>query len=285
MSIKDKFYTSGKLKNEGRGLEYKEIFDWDDKSARAKYLKTIVSFANNKGGILVFGVADRPRKIVGLQDTVFQKTDVSAIEDALLENFDVCIPLDKEECQIDGKFLGILEIHESKEKPIICRKDSIGQILAEAHIFYRYNSVTSDIRYPDLKKVIEEQKESRIQNILTGIDQVVKSGGRGEISIGPVVVPSGNSGAQKVNVSDEGVQKLYPYEYTELVKKCKIRYRDFSPAKKFHDLKKKLLWGNKKYCLIRRMYPARSRDSDPKLYSEAVFDILDQYYTKQSTHS
>ena len=83
MAIIDKIYTSGKLRNEGAVLEYKENFDWQNKESRARYAKTIAGFANNKGGILVFGVTDKPRQIVGLsnvQKSAFEKIDESVIE-------------------------------------------------------------------------------------------------------------------------------------------------------------------------------------------------------------
>ena len=216
MSIKDKFYLSGRLKNESKALEYKENFSWNDKEARAKYLKTIVAFANCDGGTIVFGVSDRPRKIIGLRDKSFKDTDESQIERSLLDHFDIPIHLYKDECKIGDKCLGVLIVSRSEEKPIICKKNSIKEILREGFIFYRYNSITTLIRNHDLKKIIEEQKESIIKNILDGIDQVVKHDGKNKISISSPNTNvtkmriSNDPSTNPMNISDEEFKKILP---------------------------------------------------------------------------
>ena len=267
-------------------MEYKEFFDWNTKEARAKYIKTIVGFANCRGGILVFGVDDKPRRVVGLRDKTFRETDESEIERILLENFDVRISFYKEECTISKKFLGVLVISESKEKPIICKKNSIDDILLESSIYYRYNSITDFIKYNDLKNIIEEQKESRVKNILDGIDQVVKYDGKGKISIqsddsinGTAVTLSNNPNAPSVRISDENLRENYPYTYQDLINRCNNRYKDFNISEKFHKIKKGC-WNNPKYCHIRRMNLWKNRDFDPKFYSENIFEVFDKHYKK-----
>ena len=44
--------------------EFKISFNWN---SRDKYAKSMVAFANNKGGYIVFGVKDKPRDLVRLQ--------------------------------------------------------------------------------------------------------------------------------------------------------------------------------------------------------------------------
>ena len=63
------------LIGESESLEYK-VAEPDN---REKYLKTVVAFANGRGGKVVFGVADGTREIVGIpQDEVFSAMDAIA---------------------------------------------------------------------------------------------------------------------------------------------------------------------------------------------------------------
>jgi predicted HTH transcriptional regulator len=51
-------------KPEGKQFEFKEDFPGGDAVA-----KTVIAFANQSGGFLIFGIRDEPREITGLEDT------------------------------------------------------------------------------------------------------------------------------------------------------------------------------------------------------------------------
>ena len=51
--------------NESEGREFKLKFE---RNNLAKFAKTIAAFANRDGGALFFGIKDRPREVVGLND-------------------------------------------------------------------------------------------------------------------------------------------------------------------------------------------------------------------------
>lgn len=55
--------NSNRLRNEGLTIEYKETFNF---GSLAKYFKTMMAFANNRGGIIIFGITNSPRTIKGL---------------------------------------------------------------------------------------------------------------------------------------------------------------------------------------------------------------------------
>lgn len=60
---------------ETSGLEFKRVPNED----RSKYLKTVVAFANGRGGRILFGVGD-DRTVVGIaKDKVFQEWMPSSI--------------------------------------------------------------------------------------------------------------------------------------------------------------------------------------------------------------
>lgn len=69
------------LSGESQVVEYKV-----ERSASAKsYIKTVVAFANARGGTLVFGVDDKAREVVGVpSEKVFQ--DADAIANAIADS-------------------------------------------------------------------------------------------------------------------------------------------------------------------------------------------------------
>ena len=53
------------INREGTSIEFKESYNH---GGMAQYFKTIASFANNAGGYIIFGIGDKPRKLLGLKE-------------------------------------------------------------------------------------------------------------------------------------------------------------------------------------------------------------------------
>lgn len=69
------------LAGESKNIEFK--VQRPDKSI--KYMKSVVAFANGKGGQIVFGIDDKTRDVVGIpEDKVFEEIDAitNAISDS-----------------------------------------------------------------------------------------------------------------------------------------------------------------------------------------------------------
>ena len=64
-------------RRESVSIEFKEVFHWHDKNFKSKLAKSIAAFANNKGGVIVFGVSNKPHKLVGIEN--FDNTDDAEI--------------------------------------------------------------------------------------------------------------------------------------------------------------------------------------------------------------
>lgn len=52
------------INREGSTIEFKESYNH---AGMAQYFKTMAAFANNSGGYIIFGVGDRPRRLIGLK--------------------------------------------------------------------------------------------------------------------------------------------------------------------------------------------------------------------------
>ena len=99
MNLKDEI-----LGGESYSLEFKRV----PNEEREKYLKTVVAFANGKGGRILFGVAN-DRTIVGIpNERIFAEMDgiVNSISDACAPK----IPVDLGIENIDGKAVIVLDV-------------------------------------------------------------------------------------------------------------------------------------------------------------------------------
>src|SRR5690606_339644 len=102
---------------ESQNLEFKESFNL---AGLADYFRDFAAFSNNKGGYLVFGVKDRPRReLVGLSakaSELFDKIDPEQISGFLLEIFSSNISWEYELYELNNMKFGFFYIYESNQK-------------------------------------------------------------------------------------------------------------------------------------------------------------------------
>ncbi len=159
------------ISRESGWLEFKEQFNWLSKD---KYAKSMVAFANNKGGYIVFGIKDKPRELVGLQSNNFESTDEAKITAYLNEVFSPEIIFEKLVIKVRSKNIGVLYAHQAKHKPIVCSKND-GD-LKESDIFYRYNARSERIKYPELKTLLDEIKTEERKSWMEHLEKISKIG-------------------------------------------------------------------------------------------------------------
>lgn len=105
---------------ESSTLEFKETLPTEDK----KYLKTVVAFANSKGGRIVFGIKDDTLEIVGVdKDKIF--TYMDSIANAIAENCAPTIIPDIIFQTIEGKTIIIAEVYPGQNKPYYLKNEGI----------------------------------------------------------------------------------------------------------------------------------------------------------------
>ena len=159
------------ISRESGSIEFKESFNW---LAKDKYAKSIAAFANNKGGYLVFGIKDQPRALIGLPSTNFENTDEAKITSYLNSILSPEVEYEKFIVEVKGKQVGIIQIFQSKNKPLICIKND-GD-LRESDIYYRYNAKNEKIKYPELKSLLEGIREDERKAWMSHIEKISKIG-------------------------------------------------------------------------------------------------------------
>jgi hypothetical protein len=146
--------TSDRLiSRENSRLEFKETFNL---GSADEYAKTAAAFANAQGGYIVFGVKDAPRQLVGLKSNNFETFDPAKLTNALNERFspeihwESCMSLQR------GLKIGIFYFAEAIQKPVVCTKN--GGCLQQGAIYYRYRGRSEATRYPELRRILDEEK-------------------------------------------------------------------------------------------------------------------------------
>lgn len=108
------------LAGESKAIEYKEALP--DKSS--KYMKTVVAFANGKGGKLVFGIKDITCEVVGISNDMVFKT-MDAITNAISDSCEPTIIPDISLQEIDGKTIIVVEIFPGRQRPYFVKSMGI----------------------------------------------------------------------------------------------------------------------------------------------------------------
>ncbi|WP_316398031.1 ATP-binding protein [Bradyrhizobium sp. 33ap4] len=173
--------TSGTvLSREGKRLEFKQDFSAADFS---DYTKALAAFANASGGVIMFGVSNKPRMIVGTKDM----TDEADWANRLRDEFDPEIPFHIREYKIGGAKLYVVGVNASQHKPVICRKtrtkvmEKKGEkkdvvILQEGTIYYRYAGQSRPINFPELHTMLTERDEANSRKFMQTLQLVQKIG-------------------------------------------------------------------------------------------------------------
>ena len=165
------------ISRENTDLEFKESFGW---KSLAKYLKTCAAYANAKGGYIVFGIANRPHKLIGLSGTglqAFENLDPEQLTGHLNEYFSPEISWDIHEYELNGKTYGLIYVYESAQKPVVCKKDADKE-LKEGDIYYRYRGRTERIKYPELQSILNQSRANEQRIWMEHIARIAKIGVR-----------------------------------------------------------------------------------------------------------
>lgn len=197
-------------KRESFDLEFKQSFHYGD--SLHFYVRSLVGMANNRGGQIIFGIKDRPREPVGLQNEKFENLDPTKLNAIILEHFSSDLSYSIDSFDWQGRSFGILFVQEARVKPIVCRK-SQGKQLREGAIYYRYRGETKEIRYAELAALLDAEREkekklwmSHIQKIgAVGPSQVhILDTARGELSVGDKTVLIDSDVIDKIKFIREG---------------------------------------------------------------------------------
>jgi hypothetical protein len=165
---------------EGKRLEFKEGFTAADLS---DYTKVLASFANASGGVIVFGVSNKPRTIVGAKGMADEADWANRIRD----DFDPEIPFAIREYKVGPHVLYAVGVDPCPHKPVVCRKtrtkivEKKGEkkdvmVIQESAIYYRYAGQSRPINFPELHNMLAERDAMNTRKFMEALQLVEKVG-------------------------------------------------------------------------------------------------------------
>lgn len=171
------------LRVKNRESERREFkLEFDNKNL-PKFAKALAAFANRDGGVLFFGIKDKPRELVGIDEGAIP--DDVVFTNFLKEYFQPEILFQSRTLTIHGKKIHALLVTPSVRKPVICRKAKSlkkgqGQpeevILREGAIYYRYSASSDEIKYAELRHILDVERESFFRSMVDNITLLNKVG-------------------------------------------------------------------------------------------------------------
>ncbi|HBT65055.1 MAG TPA: AAA family ATPase, partial [Ruminococcaceae bacterium] len=172
LSILGNTNLAGYIKSRERNdLEYKESFG---QKSWAKYAKTMASFANNKGGYILFGVKDNPRQVVGV-NSAFNNFEQEKFTEYLNSYFAQEILWETGIVEIEGKSVGFIYTGEAINKPIIAQKAESSEKIACGDVYYRYRARSEKIKYAEMHRIVEDRAAKERESILKLLEVIRKS--------------------------------------------------------------------------------------------------------------
>lgn len=94
------------------------------------------------------------------------------------------------------------------------------------------------------------------------------------------VHPTRDPGAVPIEVTEENIRRMFPWDYDDLVAKLKERYRDFKQNEKFYSVKRQLEH-EEKHCKLRLLDPENPTGLKKKFYSPGILGEFDMHYARR----
>jgi hypothetical protein len=139
----------------------------------------MAAFANARGGYLIFGVTDSPRVARGLSEDgrrAFNNLDQAKLTQGLNELFSPEVRWQADLIDRDGYSLAALYTFESENKPVVARKSQQAAKVTEGDIFYRYNSRTERVKFPELRAILDDAATRESRSLMNHIDELLRAG-------------------------------------------------------------------------------------------------------------
>jgi hypothetical protein len=265
---------------ESQYLEFKESFNL---AGLADYYRDFSAFANNKGGYLIFGIKDRPKRIlVGLSAKAieqFDKLDPETVSGHLLDLFSCNISWEHEIYTLDNMTFGVFYVYESILKPIITKKDEgKDQTLKNGEIYFRYGGRTQKIQSAELELIINKRIEQNNNQWLDLVQKIGKSGPQNAAILDSEkgIIEKGNS---QILVVDEellsGFQLIREGEFIETkgAKTLKL-VGNITPINQIEVIKKVKEDKLKDYPLSATDLVNEIKRKEPKINQNRIWAIL-----------
>lgn len=133
-------------------------------------LRAIAALANNKGGILLYGIAERKNssgdkiwEAVGLTNKNFKTVDPGNVSMLISDSMMPFVKVTPFNFQIGDHFFAGFNVEESTDKPVLAIKNT--QDTKEGCIYFRYPGQSKPIKHGELATIIAARESAQLQKI------------------------------------------------------------------------------------------------------------------------
>lgn len=179
--------------------------------------------ANNKGGLLIFGIENVTKELVSIKSGL-ENPDNRYLSSTIRRGLDGTFEYFFFTGRFLTKIIGFLYVAEAVVKPVIIRTNSSDLIRGEIH--FRYSAQITSIEASDLQKIIDDEVKNKLTSIMTFMHRIA--------AIGPDKIALLNTESGEIEVDNKNNTKLIlnPESLKELnlIKEGKLVDSDGAPA-------------------------------------------------------
>jgi hypothetical protein len=143
-------------------IEFKQSLQTKSDTIDKQYIKPISGLANNKGGVIIFGISPN-KELIGIKESQ-ENLDNRYFSTTIRENIDGSIEYAFFTKAYLGKIIGFLIVQEARSKPVITKTDS--SELKVGEIYFRYPAQTARISASNLRDIISNEIISKTQELI-----------------------------------------------------------------------------------------------------------------------
>jgi predicted HTH transcriptional regulator len=136
------------LKNEENiKQDYKLKLDFTTESGKKEFAKDISALANSRGGrgYLIIGIEDKTRRIVGIHQEEIKEEQIQQV---IATRIEPPIPISYDIIEIDAKYVGVVTIYQSEQKPY--------QFKENGAFYIRRGSTTDTMRKGEIISALQD---------------------------------------------------------------------------------------------------------------------------------
>ncbi len=158
-------------------FEFKKTLHVSQHGISKEYLKTIAGLANNRGGVIIFGIEPDTQELVGINEK-YENLDNRYINMIVSEFLDGLSSFYFFTQRHSDKLIGFLKINEPIFKPVIVKSNF--KINDSNHIagdiYYRYPGEVLKIKPSDLRNLMSKEINRHAQQLIKQINTLVEIG-------------------------------------------------------------------------------------------------------------
>lgn len=183
-------YDAATLRVSSREGKHREFKRQPAAGDMLRYGKTLAAFSNTDGGVIVFGVTDAPRTIVGVDDAF---PDEANWANSLRNAFAPEIDFEVREYVVGDKTVVAVGVDRGRDLPVVCLRDSnvnrmvngrtkTEALLQQGAIYYRQAGQTRPIYHLELRSMLERRDADRLAAFMQNL-RIISEVGPDKIGI------------------------------------------------------------------------------------------------------